>query len=783
MLQSCSVTKKLEDDQALVWRVKIKAYKQQTEGDSIVLKRNRKVDKEEFEAFVRQKPNKKLFGILPFSIVAYQFFDKGKPKKFKTKLKNTLGEPPVIYNESLSVQSTKQIQTYLQTEGYYQAQTTFNTKRKGLSKKRKLKKKKIVVTYELIRNIPYLIKSYTNQIADFKIEQLVNNTSQNSKVVVGKRFDQDNITAERERIYNTMKNAGYFNFRRQYVTFLIDSNNTKRSIDIKLVISNIADSVAHKPFKINNITVEVLPISGAGFATSYSGGDTMSYNDILYISRESRFKPPVIINAIELETNKTYSAKDVEQTYSRLGALNIFKFINIRFETEEHKDTSYLNTFIELIPSKKLNARIDGEITFNSGYFGLGSNVGFTNKNIFKGAEALSVSVRGALENQRDRDKIEEIRTQSFNVRESQITSNLTFPKFFVPFNVTNFENISGEQTKFSFVFSQENRPEYFRRVVNNSYSYEWRSGKFGFFTISPISISSVSSQLSAETKADLERLNSKILLSSFDSHSTLGNSFSYNFNNQTRIAKEYSFNIKTLVQSAGLVLNTIATAADAPQNEEGVRSISGQRYYQYVRPEIEFTVYNNFYRQNTVVYRLNTGIGYAYGNSVNLPFEKQFFTGGSNSVRAWRSRTIGPGAFNQSTDSTLTNQFNLDQTGDVKIEANIEYRFDLFGPLKGALFFDAGNVWATNEDKNVPESEFRFKDFSSELALGTGLGLRIDFDFFIFRFDTGIRLRDPQFASNERWVVENLFDNNFTNQNGVKYRFINANFGIGYPF
>jgi outer membrane protein insertion porin family len=730
-------------------------------------------EKENVQAFIRQKPNKKVLFLFPIYLNIYNLASKGKSKKWKEKIKNNIGEEPVIYDSTLARFTSKQIQAFFQSKGFFNAEVQHLTT---------IKRKKAKVTYYVKKNEPYTIKEITYQINDPKIK-VINVKSQPDQLYkVGDNYDGGFLSDERNRITKILRDTGYYSFNREFIHYEIDSSLKSRQVRIKMIIENDVDEKPHEIYKINNIYVKVEP--NVNYSLGEINPDTLVMDEYFFILKESAVRLKTLRNNLFFKKGEKFKSENVELTYNRLGALGVFRFINLRFNEIIINGKKYLNVYVELISNKKLELRAEGEGTFNSGYLGIAGNVGFTNKNLFGGAEKLDVSLRGGLERQTNPNETIAI-SPFFNVRENAITANLVIPKFFTPFNLKTFKNVLSPKTRFSFNSGFENRPQYVRQSFNFTYGYEWRKGKSFVFNYDPIQINLVNSAISDTIRAEFLKLGNKLFLESFNPHFSLGSKFAVTFSSQT-ISKTSNFVFAKLsLESSGFFLNQYFSTISGKTNDQGQYLVFDSLiFYQYVRPDLDLRYYQKLDFKNTFVYRIRTGVGISYGESNFLPFEKQFFTGGSNSLRAFRSRRVGPGAFNQNVDQSSEggNDFSLDQTGDLVIESNFEYRFDVFQAIKGAIFLDAGNVWVLNENNDLPNSHFEWKDFYKEFALGTGIGARYDFGFFIFRFDVGLKLRDPRFEETNRWVINKFGNQTFKDENNG-YKFINYNFGINYPF
>lgn len=383
---------------------------------------------------------------------------------------------------------------------------------------------------------------------------------------------------------------------------------------------------------------------------------------------------------------------------------------------------------------------------------------------MFKGAELFEFKIKGGLEIQRN---FNETSTSSqfgvFNTYEFGPELTLNFPRALWPFTIKNARKVSNPITSISLGYNVQSRPEYFRRLINTSYYYTKRTSKFNRFYFYPVEINYLKVDLDSAFEQQLIKLNDINLLTSYTDQLIANGRISYIFNNQnlSRIGNYVYFkvNLEFAGNSLSLLPDDVFKIA-----EDKSRYLTNVRYAQYIRPDLDYRFYKQFNKTSTLVARLTTGLGYAYGNSKIVPFEKAFYAGGPNDIRAWRSRSLGPGS-NTSVDY-------FERFGEFKLTGNVEYRFDLFRFIKGAIFTDMGNVWLINTKLDRPGGILTLKEFPDEIAIGSGLGIRADFTFFILRLDGAVQIKDPAMPAGERWVLR-----------ANKLKDITFNFGIGYPF
>ena len=750
---SCSPTKRVADNAYLLDKSKVKI----DQG---------KVSKEELKKFIRQKSNKRILG-LRFHLWLYNMANPEKEKGISGWLRK-IGEEPVIYDEYLKKKSTQQLTGYLHSKGFYSAQVNDTVH---------YKRKKVRVNYHINTNKPITIKSLSYDIQDKAIESIVMRDTPNSLVKIGGNFDTDMLQEERQRIEMLLKQKGYYNFNKQYITYLADSSSHNLMVSLTMSIKKIQqvdknNNITyrdHKKYQINKVFVYTdFDPRKALFLKEiyYKSFDTIYDNGIYFITQFSdKTNRKIVFQTNFIREGSLYDITNVNSTYQHLNSLQIFKLINIQFAeidstTTDSIELGYLNCTIQLSRYLLQSYTLELQGTNSSGNIGVGGNILYQHRSLFGGAEVVDFKINGSIE------------TLNENIRNikntlelgSDITINI--PKFALPiFRAEEFSKKYKPKTQISLGYNYQDRPDYQRTIANFSYGYAWDENKVKRHIFRLVELNAVKLPFVTENfKTVIEKT---LLSSSYENHIVSVTSYSFLFNNQD-IKKNSNFNyLRVNTEISGNVLTAVKQLTDA-KKVDGSYQIFGIPYSQYVKADIDFRYYQLLNEANSFVYRIFVGGAFPYGNSNAIPFEKQYFSGGANSIRAWNVRDIGPGSYSGDTISNYPNQ-----TGDLKLEANFEYRFKLFWILESALFLDAGNIWAVKEDKR--EGAFFKKDeFYKEIAIGTGLGFRFDLSFVIVRLDMGLKLRDPGLPSDQRWIVGNrrfVWDD------------LTFNIGIGYPF
>ncbi len=743
-------------------------------ADKELLKQNKVIlneihmDKELLLPYMKQKANKKILG-LNMHLAMYNL-SSSKRNGWLSRWLKTIGEEPVIYDPFLKQKTTKQLQLYFINKGYRDAivkDTVFR------------KKQKVRICYELIPSQPYLIDTINYDITDSLIKHFVLSDTSKSFLKQGALFDLTSFENERMRIEYNLKSQGFYNFNKDYILFKADTTGQKKKNNVTLEIKqnkqridiNQFITTPHPQYKVNDISIfldydgkKVLAKDSLYFTTL----DTIIYKNISFIYQNNeKIKPNSILQSVFIECDSLYSISNVKETYNHLSALNLFRFINITFNEVNKPDTNgwggLINCQIQLNTYAFQSFSVELEGTNSSGDIGGALNFGYQHKNLFKGAEVMNFNIRGATEAVKER-----YNGRIHNTLEFGTEMRIRFPKFILPINSRNFIKLYNPKTTVTLAYNLQKRPDYTRSIANTSFGYIWQARSKSFtHIINPIEINYVYLPPSPELSNFIDRIKDTYLENSFKDHfiSTTNYSLIYNSQNFARNIQFLFFRLNT--ETGGNILSGVNTILNRPKIDDAY-NLLGIRYAQYIKGDIDFRYYQPLNETDKVVFRLFCGVGVPYGNSNAIPFEKKYFAGGANSIRAWQVRTLGPGS-NKDITTTYPNSL-----GDIKLEGNFEYRFDLFWLIKGALFVDVGNIWAVNDLGNREGAIFKPNLFYKQLAIGTGIGTRFDFSFFVFRLDVGFKTHDPSEVPGNKWIFnrDKIYSNDY-----------NINIGIGYPF
>ena len=755
-LSSCNPTKYVPQGETLL-------------NDNEIIINKEDVKKADLIPYIRQNPNKKIFGTR-FHLGLYNLSNINKQKWPHNWLRN-IGEEPVIFDPYAAIKTKEQIKSYVASKGYFDGEVTDTVETAN---------RKSDVYYNVDLLPPYTIRNLYYEIADSNIQKLCYFDSSNCIIERGKPYDVDVLQAERSRFERFVKDHGFYGFSREHIYFNIDSTIGKRQVDIyygvknytKIDAYNRTSLVPHSIYRVKDIYIypDFVPKDALEGGEAYLNSlDTTNYGGYYFISVKGKpeLKYDLIIQSLYLKPGSTFNYTNSEQSQAHLITLKVFRLVNILYnELKElggpQGSDLMLDCNIQLTLLSQQSYKVELEGTNSAGNLGGALNLIYQHINLFHGAELFSMKLKGAYE---------ALSQQNSNIRSTQeygIETSLRLPKFLLPFLKTEgFIKKYNPTTTILAAYNYQNMPFYTRTMANATFGYNWKSSIYKEHIINPLQFNVVKlPYIDPEFAARID--SSSYLAYSYKDVMIFGGNYSYIFNNQAiKRSRDYWF-IRINAEASGNILSLAKNLTGATKTD-GSYNILGQPFAQYIRTDADIR-YNYILNDvSSIVYRGFFGIGIPYGNSKAIPFEKQYFGGGANGIRSWQVRTLGPGSFVPD-DTTF-----LNQTADIKLELNAEYRFKLFWILEGAVFLDAGNIWTFKDDPARPGSQFRLNKFYKDIALGTGAGFRFDFKFVIGRIDLGMKLRDPVLTDGSKWILMRRpynFENDFT-----------MVIGIGYPF
>jgi outer membrane protein insertion porin family len=755
-MTACSTTKHLPEGEQLYTGATVKLI------DSGTTARQHKIFKSDLQAMVRPKPNTRFLGI-PIKLGIYNMFRKSKPNSFFGRFRDKNGEPPVLVS-SLDVENNvKLLRGHLENKGFFKAGVTGDTIVKG---------KKGHAEFIAKAGAQYKINtvSFPNDSND--LANAIQLSAAHSFLKPNEPYDLDVIRGERNRIDAFVKERGFYFFSPDHLILRVDSTIGKNRVDMRVAIKDNAPDDAVVPYTINDVVIYAnYNINSPRLDTSME--NAQFYKDYYVVDRRKRFKPRMFDNVMQFNAGELYNRTDHNQTLNRLISLNEFKFVRNRFEPVP--DSAKLNAYYYLTPMPKKSLRAEFNVTSKSNDLS-GSAVQFRwlNRNMFRGGEQVSLSAYIGTEVQLGGKTVDEKgeKQKRYPTYRSGAELTFAFPRFIIPIFNINPKGNYVPRTNIRLGYDLLNRKELY--TVNSfrfDFGYVWKPSLEKTHELFPININYVQplkvSQEYRDSIAKYPYLNQII-----DSQFVLGTVYQFSYNQlATGLQKRNAFFVLGLADFSGNIAGLI-TGADAQAGNQ--KRIFNAKFDQYIKLEVDGRYYRRLGLNSSWVNRIDIGYGHPHGNSLILPYVKQFFSGGNNSIRAFRSRSLGPGTFKE-VNSTNTNFF-ANQTGDIKLEFNTEFRPHISGPLYGALFIDAGNIWLFNEDTTRPGGKFT-SDFMKQLAVGAGVGLRFDIQLFVIRLDVGVPLRKPW--EQNPWVMNQIdfFEPAWRKENII------YNLAIGYPF
>lgn len=717
--------------------------------------------KSELVKVVRPNANSKLLG-LRFKLSIYNYTGDAPKKKFKKKLRKKFAEKPVLLSHVTPVTVSEIMVNKLNTLGYFDASVTYTIV---------TKRKKSRITYTAKVTAPYVISSVTFPNGTDPLSIEIKESEKETALKKDIQYSLDLLKAERMRIDYYLKNDGFYFFNQDYLIFKADSTIGSKQINLALKIKNDIPEKAKVRYKINNVYIN--PSYRLSKDSLKVNADTLMVEGCYYINSDSLFKPEPIVQSVFIRKGAYYNRKNYSITISRLMGMGVFSNASVKFTDTIIDGQGLLDAYIYMTPTKKKSIQIELEaVTKSNNYAGPALTLSFKNRNLFRGAELFLFNLNGNFETQFSKLQ------NGFNSYEFGASTQLYIPKFISPIRIRNLSSTFVPKTKFDLGFRLLNRFLYFKMAaLNFSYGYIWKESAQKEYELTPISIN-FARVLSTTTAFETLLTENPFLRKSFEEQFTIGGKYGFTYNSLVGISKRNQYYFNAILDVSGNVISTIQSLVTSRKSSDtDPFLLFGYRYSQYAKLSTDTRYYLNINKKSKIAARILAGVGIPYGNSSAMPYIKQFFSGGSNSIRAFLPRTIGPGSY--VVPDSISNAGFLDQAGDIKLETSVEYRFNIVSILKGALFLDAGNVWLTKKNNQKPNGEFELNRFYKELAVGTGFGLRADISFFVIRFDIGMPLRKSSLPDDERWVYKKIAigDGKWRKENLI------LNIAIGYPF
>ncbi len=741
------------------------------------------------DGYVRQTPNKRLLGT-NFYVWAYNLANPNKDNAWN-RFKRKVGQAPVYFDNSLTEKSAENLKIYMNSQGYYSSEASFEVDTTS-------RKRRAYVTYRVEQGESYKISSHDYVFRDTLIEKLILRDTSKSLIKIGAPFNATILDKERARIATNMREKGYYNFSTNNVAFLADTLMGNKSVALTTIIKQYLSGYSNDGEAImeNNTRYKVKEVNIAPnfdptvimTDTAYlSKVDTSFYRglNIVFEGDRANVRSNVLRQAVPIYPNEYFNSALVNETYSNLMSIGYFKSAKVMFSEAQHDksalDTlhyvaqkkvdstlltssplSYLNCNVLCTPALRQSVKLEVEGSSTSSFYGLSATVGYQNRNIFRGAEAFDISATTGYEYMKTDD------VEKRKATELGLSTGLSFPRFIVPFFASKFPKVMQPRTNLELSANYQDRPYYTRTIFGASWDYSWRSRSgMSSYTIRPIDVNLI--DIENLDNDFYNSLNNDYLEMSFETQLVAGLTFNYVYNSQRNSSSNATM-LRYNFESSGNLVDGLQHAFSKP-SADGTYLVFGIPYAQYVRTDINVSRKIMLGEVTAIAARWYSGVGLAYGNSLSLPFDRLFYAGGSNSMRGWSPRTLGPGS--TLAEEVVDGRYDYpNKVGDIRLEANVELRFPIWGNIHGATFLDAGNVWYMNENAyDDPAGIFHFDSFYKQLGFNTGLGLRLDITFAVLRLDWGVQLHNPNLPVGNRWIKRFNWD------------YTSLNFGVGYPF
>lgn len=757
---SCSIYRHVPKGQQLVTKVKVKGAPRQY--------------REEINELIVEKTNTKIFGVWRVRTRNWYVTEKWRLKRDKDE--NTIWEAPSYYSQEGTDATASRMESFLKNNGYFNVNVNADIKVKGH------RKRKAEVTYSIKKNKAYYINSFSRNIEDYDLFLLLEKDKKNSFLKRGKAFRSEDLVAERERVMLLFRQNGYYDFSREYIYFDLDSTLGNYRIDIQMGLKNPGLYQRHKVYVLNQVVFKENKVKPIDTNTVILG------ENIFRKGSGNPFLDDLLFRSLAFESGDVYNESKIQESLKNLRKLKHYQYVDVQFSRHSlQSDTALLNINVKLTPLTRFQTQFQSEAitseqngagrSFNGRMYGVAGSLTFRDLNFLKRGIQTDVRLRASTE-------LSLINyPQILRNNELSLSNNYYFAKPFLSGIIPEGIKSNMEQSTLSLNGFLESNPDFSRQTANISAGYLIQKGRFKHYIL-PIDFNLISTNITSDSfQTFLDTSVNFFLRNLFDNHTIAGSRWGLYYSNKVIGSRENYIEFTANMLELGGNLFYLGSAlvgqrVEGDRAETYDRTFLGMHYFQYAKGDYDFRFHQKTFWNNEIVYRAYVGMIYPFGNTSNsVPFEKRYFAGGSNSIRGWAVRRLGPGSYNPENDDV---NFVYLHSGDIKLEANIEYRFSVSPTLKMAVFTDAGNIW--NHPSNnfqVPGGDWQWNRFYKEFAVAGGLGLRFDFTYFIFRTDLGFPFRDPSVvgSARDKWFPKEIY------VDGTLGQMVRFNFGIGYPF
>lgn len=749
ILTGCSALRFVPEDEQLLASVKLESNSKQISPGN-------------YRPYVRQEANSRWFSLFKVPLGIYCLQGKDSTRRFNRFIRR-IGEAPVVYDSNETIATLEDLNVALKNHGFYHARVKADTI---------VKKRCVSLKYQIYPGLRTYVGNIHYEFDDSTIKQTVLKTISSSKLYRGMPLDVSLLNEERSRIVNLLRNQGYYNLHKEYVSFRADTAANDYGVDLTLRIkqpSEIDSLRAYRKYKLRHVNVYEDVSHGEHVDTTQYHGLNILYNKRLKMFRR------VYNNHTYIRPDSIFRANDLRNTYSNINSLPSVGYTAVRFR-EAQTDSALLDCDINvnLNMPNSISAEIEG--TNTSGNLGAALVLTYANRNIFRGAESLSLKLRGAYE---AITGLEEYNNQNYLEYSAEV--GLRFPSMLLPWFSERKKQGLKASSELSMMYDSQNRPEFHRRVLTGAWTYRWSptaapqwKHRFDLISLNYVFMPWISDSFRREY-LEGDDPHYAILRYSYENLfiMKMGYSFTYNSLKSTSAMGLYQTNgyqIRFNVETAGNLLYGISKLFGTQRTSNGQYSLMNIAYSQYAKFDFDYAKSFVIDDRNSLALHSAFGIALPYGNSSILPYEKRYFAGGANSVRGWGVRELGPGSY-KGHDGKID---FINQTGNLKLDLSVEYRTHLFWKFHAAAFVDAGNIWNTRNYADQPGGQFRFNRFYKQIAVAYGLGLRFNLDYFILRLDGGMKAINPTIESGKGHypIIHPDFSRDFT-----------LHFAVGLPF
>jgi len=720
---------------------------------------SKKVKAKQLESYVRQRPNKSFLLGIRLRLGVYNAAPHC-DSCWMERVMHTLGEAPVVFDPTLMEQSRKNMEQYLRSRGYYYAQVSDSVV---------YKKHKANVIYTVAPDTMFRIRSMSYNLGNDSLARAIRADSLNCLLRPGEPLSSELMDRERTRLVTFLHNKGFYSFGKNQLSFMADTMNMRHAADVVMNWSNYPvsekDFPIHQQYKIRNVAIytdydQVKDHTDAAHVLSYRYEPLHNPNEQagsfgIYHHSNIGLRKGVLLESTLIRPGDEYNEVKITRTYNNFTGLGVYKIVNIQFsEVADTSGQALVDCAIRLTPSSSQGFKLSTDLSMSTnGLVGISPAISYFHRNLWRGAEHFNLSFSGNFQFT--------FENRSKNANELTIAPSLGIPRFLFPRLYYSMQAYK-PRSEFMAAYSHQFRSDYTRNAVSFAFGYSWRPSNLLTWQLNLLNLNMVYVyNLSEDFYINL---NDPFLRDRYQNHFVMGTGVSLIHTDRRPDRRENSHYLRWNVKTAG---NLLSVFNNMLLGDGDGYKIMGIKYAQYAKTDINFSYYHIYDNNTMMAYRVYGGIGRGYGNSVAMPLEEDYFSGGAFSLRGWQARTLGPGS------AALDSIFAIpNQVGDLKLEANMEFRFKISGPWEGAVFLDVGNIWSLSPEDKREGASFRFDEFYRQIAMSSGFGLRLNFGFIVFRVDWGVRVHDP--LPNKGWIDPSRW-----------FKDGNSTFciGIGYPF